>query len=189
MKVAEGEARNLLKMMGFHTWDRELRTVEKKLNNLPKYMESSTEIDGDEKVLALRICAVVNDGEKVEVQKEGVREEMGSNSSSAVDEVVESNGTVEEAPAKKPRKKKESSEPKEKKEPVGKDKFGSKLGSSKAKLNACFSKKAKTLPQLVEEAGLPNAYYRKHLKKLIEDGMIEHTEDGYKLASKPSVSE
>ena len=64
----------------------------------------------------------------------------------------------------------------------GTDKFGSRLGSDRAKLNACLSKKPKSLKKLVEEAGLASLFFRKHLKGLVEKGLVKQMDDGFALA-------
>ena len=92
------------------------------------------------------------------------------------------------APAKTPEKGKGKTEPKEKKEPkaeVEKDRFGNKKDSALATFNACISNKPKTMQELVAEAGMePKDTRYNHINKLIEDGLVERTEDKkYKLTT------
>lgn len=84
-----------------------------------------------------------------------------------------------EKPAKAP---KAAKAPKEKKEKAATDKFGNRVGSRLAKINAVLSRKAKTMGELVAEAEVDRTAYN-HLNKLVKAGKVEKTEDGkYKLA-------
>jgi len=65
------------------------------------------------------------------------------------------------------------------KERRGTDKFGSRLGSNKAKINAVLSKEPKSMKTLLKEAGLSNTQYG-HLKSLIEKGFVEKTDKGFR---------
>jgi len=73
----------------------------------------------------------------------------------------------------------------------GVDKFGSRIGSNNAKLNAVLTKKPHTVKELVDKAGIEakefkpgdlqlGAFYS-HLKKLTESGHVKKTEEGYAL--------
>jgi hypothetical protein len=59
------------------------------------------------------------------------------------------------------------------------DKFGSRLGSNKAKINAVLSTEPKMMKTLVQEAGLSGGYYQ-HMKSLIEKGFVEKTDKGFR---------
>jgi len=59
------------------------------------------------------------------------------------------------------------------------DKFGSRLSSNQAKINAVLSNKPKTMKTLMEEAGLSSTYYN-HLKSLIDKGFVEKTDKGFR---------
>ena len=65
------------------------------------------------------------------------------------------------------------------KERRGTDKFGSRLGSNQAKINAVLSTEPKMMKTLVQEAGLSGGYYN-HLKSLIEKGFVEKTDKGFR---------
>jgi len=71
----------------------------------------------------------------------------------------------------------------------GTDKFGSRLGSNKAKINAVLSTEPKMMKTLVQEAGLSGGYYN-HLKSLIEKGFVEKTDKGFReiVGRKPEIS-
>jgi len=63
--------------------------------------------------------------------------------------------------------------------PGGTDKFGSRLGSNKAKINAVLSTEPKMMKTLVQEAGLSGGYYG-HLNRLIEKEFVEKTDKGFR---------
>jgi hypothetical protein len=66
-------------------------------------------------------------------------------------------------------------------EKVDLDKFGSKKGSTNAKINACLSKKPKKMSQLVKEAKISGTCYT-HLSSLIKDRVVKKSDKGYALA-------
>jgi hypothetical protein len=77
---------------------------------------------------------------------------------------------------------KQAAENRKRKSKAKTDRFCSRLGSMGAKINACLSKKGKTMKELVEEAEIDDTMYS-HMKKLIEAGYAKKTDDGkYKLA-------
>lgn len=63
----------------------------------------------------------------------------------------------------------------------GVDKYGSRLGSNRAKINEKLTSKPKTMTQLVKEANLdPAQTHYNHLDKLVEKGLVEKTGEGYR---------
>ncbi|HIJ53840.1 MAG TPA: hypothetical protein HPP66_11895 [Planctomycetes bacterium] len=68
---------------------------------------------------------------------------------------------------------------KKRREGRGTDRFGSRLGSNQAKINAVLSTEPKTMKTLVEEAGFSSTYYG-HLGRLIEKGFVEKTDRGFR---------
>ena len=60
------------------------------------------------------------------------------------------------------------------------DKWGARKGTKTANFNAALTKKAKTMKELIDEAGSDQVMYN-HANKLIEQGVIVKTDDGYKL--------
>ncbi len=66
------------------------------------------------------------------------------------------------------------------KEPVDRDRFGSRLGSNKAKANAVLTTEPKAMAQIVQEAGLPATMYN-HLNRLASKGLVVKTKEGYRL--------
>lgn len=78
------------------------------------------------------------------------------------------------------------SEPKAKKrskdaDKEGKDKFGSRIGSQAAAINAVVTGKAKTIEVIAEETKLGNARVRSHLKWMEENGFVVNGDKGYSL--------
>jgi len=78
-------------------------------------------------------------------------------------------------------KKEQAKSVKEKTPSTKTDKFGSRIGSNRAAINACLTKKAKTMKELLKESKLESTYYN-HLAKLIKNGFVEKTDKGYKIA-------
>ena len=66
------------------------------------------------------------------------------------------------------------------KKTVETDKFGSRVGSNKARFNAVLSKKPKKMAELVKEAKLSGTFYE-HVNTLIDAGHVEKTDKKYKL--------
>jgi len=64
-------------------------------------------------------------------------------------------------------------------QPEGTDKWGYRIGSKKARINAVLSTEPKTMKTLMQEAGLSNTQYG-HLKSLIEKGFVEKTDKGFR---------
>lgn len=80
---------------------------------------------------------------------------------------------------KKKKKKKQKKADKEK----GVDRFGTQLGTNRAKINAALSKTPLTLKQLVKKAGVSYAP-SEHLARLVARRLIRKTEDGFVLVQK-----
>lgn len=59
------------------------------------------------------------------------------------------------------------------------DKWGYRLGSKQAKINAVLSTEPKAMKTLLKEAGLSNTQYG-HLRSLIEKGFVEKTGNGFR---------
>jgi hypothetical protein len=72
-----------------------------------------------------------------------------------------------------------------KSENKGKDKFGSRIGTNNAKVNACLSSTPKTMTQLVKEAKIEGTVYS-NLNKLVKAGYVQQTEKGFKLVKTPA---
>jgi hypothetical protein len=61
----------------------------------------------------------------------------------------------------------------------GTDKFGSRIDSKCARINAVLSTEPKRMKTLLKEAGLSNTQYG-HLRSLIEKGFVEKTNKGFR---------
>lgn len=79
----------------------------------------------------------------------------------------------------KPAKKEKSDKPK--KSAVERDRFGSKLDSDCAKMNACFSKKGKTVDKIAEESGCTKSRVKGHCQYLAKKDFVENTEKGWRV--------
>lgn len=60
------------------------------------------------------------------------------------------------------------------------DKYGARLGTIKARIYACMSKKPKTMKELMAEAGIDTIQHG-YINELIKKGLAEKTEKGYAL--------
>ena len=183
MKVDETQARKMTTSLGYASaggWPTaKLAAV---LNRLDQ-ADGLREVEGDDKQLFDSVLKALKAGKEIAV-------------------TTEKDGVVATVLADTPRKKmKKQKEPKSagkgkevpKKEKTAKktklnngesvevDKFGSRLGTERAKVNTRLSKEPKTVQQLADEAGLKNTYFRKHLASLISEGFVVKTKDGYKL--------
>lgn len=123
--------------------------------------------------------------------KKVVEEEVPKKKLGRPKKVVKEDEDEEEAPTVKrgpgrPRKD-GSVEPVAKKEKIPLDKFGSRVGTNLNKINEVFSATPKTIDEIAEEAGLDNTFFRKHLKRLMDDGHIVKTDKGYRITPKAKI--
>ena len=63
------------------------------------------------------------------------------------------------------------------------DRFGSRKGTNRAKINDALGRKPKTMDMLKKDTGLKDSYST-HLKSLIKAGYVEKTDKGYSLTGK-----
>ena len=63
---------------------------------------------------------------------------------------------------------------------VGKDKFGSRLGSKAALWNAALTKKPQTMAEILTKIGSDKTMYN-HANRLVEEDLIKRVDDGYCL--------
>lgn len=63
------------------------------------------------------------------------------------------------------------------------DALGSREGSGDAQINKAITHEPKSMKQLMADAGVDRSYYN-HVNKLLKDGKIERTPQGYKLKEK-----
>jgi formylglycine-generating enzyme required for sulfatase activity/serine/threonine protein kinase len=65
---------------------------------------------------------------------------------------------------------------------AGRDRFGSRLGSDRARANAVLTAEPKSMARIVKEAGLDRTVF-KHMNRLAEKGLVVKTKEGYVLPS------
>ncbi len=93
---------------------------------------------------------------------------------------TESNGKLDSA-IEKFKKAGKSAKAKAKKTTGEVDKFGSRVGSKAASINAFLTKKAKSMKEIMEGLKLNDTCHH-HMKKMIEAGHVKKTDDGFALA-------
>jgi len=62
------------------------------------------------------------------------------------------------------------------------DRFGNRVGTKQAELNARITAEPKTMRQLMDEAGLDQTLYN-HINRLVAAGHVAKTDEGHKLAT------
>lgn len=170
MFIREKSARIML-MQGGYDWAEECSAAKltKKLNSEEFFKEfiakQEGDLEGSAQVTLKRWAAAWDEGEQVELQ--ATAEGNGKPESMPKAKASEKNGKV----AKKT--KKVAGE--------GTDKYGSRIGSDRAKVNAVLGKKPKTMAEIMEETKLRRPFYR-HLGKLVEDKKVKKIEEGYCVA-------
>ena len=85
--------------------------------------------------------------------------------------------------AKKKKTSKKKKATKKKTSGAGKDELGCRVGSQAGKINACLSKKGKSLEAIAKESGLSETRCRNHLKWMVETkGLVQQDAKGnYRL--------
>ena len=129
----------------------------KRLSNLGQYVAEDAELTASEKKLVASLEEAVKAGAKIEVV------------------AGKSNGKA----GAKPKKKTEV-----KAKPVageGTDKFGSRIGSIAAKINAVLTKSPQTMADILKKSGVEKQQYG-HLRDLAKRKLIVASEEGYALA-------
>jgi hypothetical protein len=181
MKVSKKSGLALMEKLGLHASEDKL---EKRLNNIGEYVAEDAKLSKEEQKLVDSLRKANEAGQKVEVVEKIEKAKVESNGK------YEGNG---KAPAKSTAKKKTEvkvkkeakvkSEKKVKTKPSeGVDKWGTRLGTSRSKINAVIGKKPLTVEQIAEKAGLDNTFFHKHMTALVEAGHVKKTEEGFILA-------
>ncbi len=162
----------------------------------------SSEPTPEQKELFEKVARVLKKGKPVEVVDDAKAETNGETSHESNGKTPTKNkeakgksppATEEEAtpPVAGKKGKKKDSNPdktpaaKERKAPDYKvDGWGTREGTNRAKVNSVLIKADKPLSveEIAKKAKLPNGFFRKHLKALIEAGHVEKTAEGYKKA-------
>lgn len=161
LNVSEKAARKMLTTMGFlgaeSGWQ-EAKLV-KVLNRLPEKLDAAQELttEGDKRLCEAIIHAIA-EGKKIGLKTESTA----------------ANGKAKRSKSIKPKASRKDGG-------AAVDKFGSRLGSNRAKINEAFTKKPQTPDDLAKKTGLENTFFRKHLKALVEAGHITEDGDGFRL--------
>ncbi len=175
LKVSKEKAVALFVAMGYPTatkWN-EAKLMER-LAALPKVIENlDVELKPKKKSLLKKILKTIKRGGEVVINK------------SASDESDEKETPKAKKHDKGDGNNKAKKHKKEKSEPAGKDGFGSREGTSRAKINKALSTKSKTIAELKKEAGIKGSNtFAEHLQNLIEAKYVKKTSDGYELTEK-----
>ena|ERR1700722_10589356 len=154
-----------------------------KINALPtlEFAKDPSELDKDNVTLFKRISDALQSGEPLEFETEAEEMKTEEKTDPVVTKEKKSKKTAKTPKASSNGEHKKTSPKKDKAEL---DKFGTRLGSDRAKVNAALGKKPQTITEIVEKAGLEKPFFRKHLKSLIDQGFVEKVDEGFKLVSK-----
>ena len=198
LKVKKAEAIELLVALGFKAAKgKKADWLLNRFQEIPDLMED----DGDEleltdaqRALAEGIAEAVDDEEDILIteDKDNSKAKKSKGKAKAKKETKAKGKAKKEtkAKAKKETKGKDKAKAKGKDKAkakkdiagIGKDKFGSRIGTKAAAMNKCVTKKAKSMATLLEEAGLESTLYN-HMNKMVDEGHFVRTDDKeYKLA-------
>lgn len=122
--------------------------------------------------------------EEEEDEEEGDEDDEEAEEDEEEDEADEDEADEEESPKAKKGKpaKKAAKKGGVKKDAAEKDKFGCRLGSMSAKINAVLTKKAQSVEDIAKASKCEPARVRAHTRFLVEKGHVTHVEGkGYKL--------
>jgi hypothetical protein len=206
MVVQEKAARALFTSLGYDKqadWD--LKKITKRLNSRNKPEEGEHELTGELLELDNAIKAGLDAGEEIEVEADSgdgldegevkpatrkVTKMKGKPSKNGESKIK--TGRKAETPAEKAaeaalakaRAKVGVKKTKANTSNGEVDKFGSRIGSNRAAINAQLTSKPKTIEELAKGAGIESLFFRKHLKALCEQKHITKEGNGYRLASK-----
>lgn len=202
--VKEGAARQMLVFMGFSGADScSVKRTESLLNRLATLSDEVKEPEGEDLFLFRNITKALEEGNTIAVEEEMVAVTNGEVVVEKKEKKVKTKvkkKEVEEETPKKSRgrpKKEEVEEPvakkkdkkekpvKEEKEPIKLDRFGMRMGTKAAKVNAAIGKRFKTKKEILEESGVEGRI-NVHMKKLVDAGYVIKSEDGKGYAVKPA---
>ena len=175
MEITREKAVAIMVGLGFKTAPKmSTEKLEKRINGLNEVVDDS--VTTGKKKLDITLKKILAKAGKVTILKAAKEAEEEAE----VEETEEVEETTPKVKSKKEKVVKEKKEKAPKKDVVAKDKFGSRADSITARFNAALSKKAKTMKELMEEAKITRNY-KDHADKLIEKGLVEKTDKGYKL--------
>lgn len=192
-KVSLTRARMIYEALGFKTagnWS--AAQLQKKLLKLDTLVEG-TELDKknlkkvneilrhqakDRKVIVIDVDDAAADKSRSQAVKNAAKREVKRKAEKKV-----KTAKKEKTSAKKKVKAKKVAKKTAKRiaEKVDLDKYGSKKGSTNAKVNAVLSRKPKKMSQLVKESKISGTCYS-HLSNLIKDRVVKKSDKGYALA-------
>ena len=183
-------------LLGFKTADKwDCKKFEKKVKSLPDFIgQEGIEFENEKaQKFVDGVLAALEEGKTIVVV-----DEIGDIDSQEPEPEAQEVETKKESEVAKPKKKTKAVKTKTKEKAsekvsakkktentktvnkVERDVFGSCVGSNLARVNACLSKKPKTMGELVKQVGLKDSYYT-HLGKLVEAGLVKKSEGGYSL--------
>ena len=192
MKLKVDAVVDLFNETGFHTCEKEtiVKDPEKwigRLGKLPGLLEKMAEEKyptlSDESTALLAKLEKAVSAETV-LEFEGLGEASSNGNGKAKGKAKADKATGKDKAGKGKAKAKDKAEPKEKKESAGTDKFGSRNGSDRAKMNTALSVKPQSAKEIMERAGLERPKVN-HLNGLVEKGLLKKDKDGkYSLTKK-----
>jgi SNF2 family DNA or RNA helicase len=182
MNVNETAARSLLTDMGNPRAEKlSSKALESKLNELPTMLDVLEQPKQEENSKLLKQALnAIKEGTTIRVVEEAKPETNGKAHKSTQKAHV-----APKSPPKAPKAAKAKKTPTEAKNKPTKakgevDRFGSRVGTDLAKVNAVLSKTPKKMAEIVKEAKIKGTCYN-HLKKLAEAGFVVATDEGFKV--------
>lgn len=190
--------------------DSKIKTTVEELGQRDDLEEVVEELDENGQELLEDLLSSVEDGKPIEIvdgkkkkpaaveEAEEEEEEEADEEEAEEEEEEEEESEEEEEEEEKPKKKgakdmkKKPSKPEkqekkpakkpaaEKKEAVEKDRFGMRLGTRAARINAVLSAKPQTIKE-IQKAAKYNKSIHGHMKKLEELGFVANTDKGWKV--------
>lgn len=157
--------------------DEDIVEDEEERDRLNNVLEQLREAEGKFEVVN-RDSVEVNDSEDEDGSKEGVNGEVDEDASRAEEEVEDKEETVGDEKKEKKARKKSTKAPKEK---TPRDKFGNKIGTQAAAINACICDEPKTARQLADETGFSAGRITGHMKWFVEHGFGKMVDKGVVL--------
>lgn len=170
VKISEGKAREMFAAMGYPSKDWTTKRLANKLDNVVELESKAPEpLEGDAKRVFLKITEALAEGDEVQLELAEQEETPVSKNS----DKVEKNGKPEATKNKSAKTKQEKADP-------TKDPFGFTKGQIYAEFNRVLTGEPQTMKQLMTASGQKVTFYV-HMKMLVERGLMEKTNKGYKL--------
>lgn len=169
LQLTVEQGKRVLSAMGYRSVPDVPAKIAGRLRGIPEMnkAEYTVPTDPDDRKLFERIKDAAAEGEEIEVLSEKGDTQMNSTS---------------QPKARNPKTNKPA------KEPVARDRFGSRLNTETARFNAAVSRKPSTIREIVDRSELNNKKdigWGQHLQKLIGKGLVVKSEDNkFALAPK-----